>query len=78
MNFAAVEPAKQACATILDEMHLYTRVGAAIAHQEGCKQVLDNLRCRADPEYPRFAALQFAGPLTERLRFGQQATAALQ
>jgi hypothetical protein len=77
MNFAAVEPAKQACASLLDEMYLYTWVTAAIVHEERCKQVLDDLRRRAHPEYPGFAALQLASPLAEGLRFGQQASTAL-
>ena len=78
MNLAAFEPAEQPRAAILDQVHLHAGMAAPVADQKRREQVLDHLRCRADPEDSGFAALELASPLAERLGFGKQSAAAPQ
>ena len=49
-----------------------TRGCGAIVDQKRREQFLNHLRCRGDPGAPSFAALEFAGPLAERLGFGER------
>ena len=78
MGFAAFEPSEQSRAAILHQVDLHAGMSAPIEDQKRREQVLDHLRCCADPQDSSFAALELASPLAERLGFGKQSPTAPQ
>jgi hypothetical protein len=73
---AALEPAVQPDAAILDEVHFHAGITAPVAREEWRQQVLDHLRRGADPEYSGRPCLERARALGKGIGVGQQAAAA--
>ena len=59
-------------------MDLYASVAFTVARQKICQQILDNLRCSANPEQSNFSGLERARALANRVRIEQQPPAAYQ
>ena len=49
INVAALQAARQARASVLNQMDLNAGVAFAVARQKICQQALDGLRCGANP-----------------------------
>ncbi|HXQ03272.1 MAG TPA: hypothetical protein VN831_00750 [Bradyrhizobium sp.] len=59
-------------------MDLDAGVAFAITRQKICQQILDDLRCGANPQHSDLSSLERAGALAERLGIKQQPPAAHQ
>ena len=70
VNVAAIQVTRQAGAAILHQMDLDAGVTFAVTRQKICQQILDDLRCGANPQHSDFSALEGTRPLAERCHVG--------